>query len=398
MKNTGFDFKNIKENTDENRRCGERRQAVYKAIKTYGIYPVTLFCLLFGIIFTFEDGVSMALGNISITTGHMTQPSTVTGEDAKEDTSPPDNVEVFESPYVIGIDDLEPLALSEYYYLNRDVLPDDIYGFNYNLVPEGHLGIIPISLAKDCDGEKVEIKNGSSYDIDTDKYRDFSLPEYEETDEYTVLIVHTHGTEAYTPDGVLSDDPDDPYTTRSKDNTENVVSVGAVMAEIFEENGIKTLHYDVALDTTIDDYSEAYSASRKVIKDALDEHPSIKYIFDVHRDGLMLSSGEKAKVICEVDGKISAQLMCVVGTDSLGDDHPDWEENLSFALLLQRTLEEKYTDICRPSNIKKSTYNQQYSPYSILLEMGTDGNTLQEAQYLAEIVTKELCLLIKGDQ
>ncbi len=397
MKNTEFDFGNLKENTEENRQKGARRQAVYKAFKTYGIYPVTLFCLLFGLIFTLEDGMSMVLGNISVTTSQSVQTYPLTEDDTVQETLG-ENIDVFESPYVIGLDDSEPLALTEYYYLNRDVLPDNIYGFNYNLIPEGHLGIIPISLAKDHDGEKLYIKNSSSYDIDTDDYTDFTLPEYKETDEYTVLIVHTHGTEAYTPDGVLSDDPDDPYSTRSTDNTENVVSVGAIMAEIFEKNGIRTLHCDIALDTTVDDYKNAYSASKKVIKDALKEHPSIKYIFDVHRDGLMLSSGEKAKVICEVDGKLAAQVMCVVGTDSLGADHKNWGENLSFALLLQRKLEEKYTDLCRPSNIKKSTYNQQYTPYSLLLEMGTDGNTLEEAQYTAEIVAKELCLLIKGDQ
>lgn len=394
MKNTEFDFRKLKENTQANREKGKRRQAAYKAFKTYGIYPVTLFCLLFGLIFTLEDGISMILGGISITTLQNVQTSPVTEDDTVQETLG-ENIDVLESPYVIGLDDSEPLALTEYYYLNRDVLPDDIYGFNYNLVPEGHLGIIPISLAKDHDGEKLYIKNSTSYDIDTDDYKSFTLPEYEETDGYTVLIVHTHGTEAYTPDGVLSDDPDDPYSTRSSDNTENVVSVGAVMAEIFEENGIKTLHRDIALDTTVDDYSKAYSASEKVIKDALKEHPSIKYVFDIHRDGLMLSSGEKAKVICEVDGKLAAQIMCVVGTDSINSDHTDWEENLSFALLLQRTLEEKYTDLCRPSNIKKKTYNQQYSPYSLLLEMGTDGNTLEEARYTAEIVAKELCRLIK---
>lgn len=397
MKNTEFDFKNVKENTEENRKKGAKRQAVYKAFKTYGIYPLTLFCLLFGFIFTVEDGISMVMKNISVTTSQDVQTYPAEEDTAVQDTVGENN-DVFESPYVLGLDDSEPLAFTEYYYLNRDVLPDNIYGFNYNLVPEGHLGIIPISLAKDHDGEELYIKNGSSYDIDTDDYKNFTLPEYEETDEYTVLIVHTHGTEAYTPDGVLSDDPDDPYSTRSSDNTENVVSVGAVMAEIFEKNGIKTLHCDIALDTTVDDYKNAYTASKKIIKDALDEHPSIKYVFDVHRDGLLLSSGEKAKVICEVDGKLAAQVMCVVGTDSLGDDHENWEENLSFALLLQRTLEEKYTDLCRPSNIKKSTYNQQYTPYSLLLEMGTDGNTLEEAQYTAEIVAKELCLLIKGDQ
>ncbi len=394
MKNTDIDFSKLKENTPSNIQRGRRREKFYSGVRSYVLYPASLLCLLLGLIFTVEDGASHVLGasdTSAVTVGQILENT------SESDTETPETESaVTEFPFILGIDEHEPTALSEYYYLNRDVLPDDIYGFNYNLVPEGHRAIVPISLARESNGGKMYIKNGSIYELDADDYTDFELPEYEETDEYTVLIIHTHGTEAYTPDGVLSDPLDDPYKTRSNNNEENVISVGAVMAEVFEKNGIKTLHHTVAIDATVDDFYDSYTESASVIRRALRQYPSIKYVFDVHRDGLELSSGEKAKVICAVDGKRAAQVMSVVGTNSLGQNHPNWENNLAFAVKLQRRLEDNYTDFCRPINVKENTYNQQYYPLGMLLEIGTDGNTLEEAQYSAKILAEEISSLIKG--
>ncbi len=390
MKNTEIDLKGLKVSAGLKKIRSRTRLC-------YVVYPLAFFCLVLGVIFALEDGIRVIASSIKNADG--TEDATKGTSELLLEETKAEETEIpkaphQEIPYVMGIDDLEPLGLSEYYYLNRDVLPDDIYGFNYNLVPQGHKAIVPISLARESNGEEMYIKNKTDYDINAEDYVDFKLPEYTETDEYTVLIIHTHGTEAYTPDGVLSDDPNDPYFTRSEDNEENMVSVGAVMAEIFEKNGIKTLHHTVAVDTTIDDYSKAYSASAKIIKDTLKKYPSIKYVFDVHRDGVMLSTGEKAKAVCRVDGKLAAQVMTVVGSDFLGQDHPNWENNLAFAVLLQNRLEEAYTDICRPITLKQGAFNQHLSPMGLLLEIGTDGNTLQEAKYSAEILAREISALI----
>ena len=401
MKNTDIDFSKLKENTPTNIQRGKKREKFFAGVRSYVLYPASLLCLLLGLIFTAEDGASYVSGASdaeNMSSPLQTEENTTEVSTSESVTTAPHVTGNTESPppFILGIDEQEPLALYEYYYLNRDVLPDDIYGFNYNLVPKGHRAIVPISLARESGGGEMYIKNGSIYKLDADDYDDFKLPEYEETDEYTVLIIHTHGTEAYTPDGVLSDPIDDPYVTRSKNNEENVVSVGAVMAEVFEKNGIKTLHHTVAIDATVDDFYDSYTESASVIRKALRKYPSIKYVFDVHRDGLELSSGEKAKVICGIDGKRAAQVMSVVGTNSLGQNHPNWEDNLAFAVKLQRRLEDNYTDFCRPINVKENTYNQQYYPLGMLLEIGTDGNTLEEAQYSAKILAEEISSLIKN--
>ena len=394
MKNTDIDFLKLKENTPSNIQRGLKREKFFTCLRSYVIYPAALLCLLLGLIFTAEDGASYVFGASDISEESTVSADTDTTAPNPETEAERNNITV-EVPFILGIDDQMPLGLFEYYYLNRDVLPDDIYGFNYNLVPEGHRAIVPISLARESNGGKMYIKNNSKHELDADDYKDFTLPEYEETDEYTVLIVHTHGTEAYTPDGVLSDPLDDPYVTRSKNNEENVVSIGALMAEVFEKNGIRTLHHAVAIDATVDDFYDSYTESGTVIRRTLRKYPSIKYVFDIHRDGLELSSGEKAKVICAVDGKRVAQVMSVIGSDTLYD-HPSWEENLAFAVKLQRRLEDNYTDFCRPINVKQNTYNQDYGPLSLLLEIGTDGNTLEEARYSAEILAGELADLIKN--
>lgn len=394
MKNTDIDFLKLKENTPSNIQRGLKREKFFTCLRSYVIYPAALLCLLLGLIFTAEDGASYVFGASDISEESTVSADTDTTAPNPETEAERNNITV-EVPFILGIDDQMPLGLFEYYYLNRDVLPDDIYGFNYNLVPEGHRAIVPISLARESNGGKMYIKNNSKHELDADDYKDFTLPEYEETDEYTVLIVHTHGTEAYTPDGVLSDPLDDPYVTRSKNNEENVVSIGALMAEVFEKNGIRTLHHAVAIDATVDDFYDSYTESGTVIRRTLRKYPSIKYVFDIHRDGLELSSGEKAKVICAVDGKRAAQVMSVIGSDTLYD-HPNWEENLAFAVKLQRRLEDNYTDFCRPINVKQNTYNQDYGPLSLLLEIGTDGNTLEEARYSAEILAGELADLIKN--
>ena len=390
MKNTQIDIRKLKECISLK---GSGKACIFgsSAVK-YCVYPLTLLCLLFGVIFTLEDTVK-ALSRSD--TPPKQSESTVLQSAPVQDTL--ENAPVApedDCPYVIGIDDLEPLALKEYYYLNRDVLPDDIYGFNYNLVPQGHTGIIPISLARESNGGDMYIKNKTDYDLCADDLPPLDLPDIANTGEISVLIVHTHGTEAYTPDGVLSDDPNDPYSTRSKNNGENVVSLGKIMADVFEQYGIKTLHYDVALDTTIDDYSKAYSASAKIIKDTLKEYPSIQYVFDVHRDAVTLSTGEKAKALCQVDGKRAAQVMTVVGSDFLGQDHPNWKSNLALAIALQARLEDGYTDLCRPITVKQGAFNQHLSPFGLLLEIGTDGNTLQEAQYSAQLLAHELAQII----
>lgn len=190
-----------------------------------------------------------------------------------------------------------------------------------------------------------------------------------------ILILHTHGSEAYSMTDGDTYEESDPY--RTTDCTHNVVRVGEEMATVFRAYGFQVIH-----DTTLCDYpayNGAYDRSKAAAEQWLEQYPSIKVVFDVHRDALVGSEGEVYKLVSEEAGQKVAQVMMVLGTDAGGAEHPRWKDNLAFALKLQRNLVKGYSSLARPTVLRKARYNQQLSPGSILVEVGGHGNTLSEA-------------------
>ncbi len=190
-----------------------------------------------------------------------------------------------------------------------------------------------------------------------------------------ILIVHTHGSEAYSmSDGDLYEESD-PY--RTTDCTHNIVRVGEEMATVFRAYGFQVIH-----DTTLCDYpayNGAYDRSKAVVEQWLEQYPTIQVVLDVHRDALVGGDGEIYKMVSTEAGQKVAQVMIVLGTDAGGSEHPRWKDNMAFALLLQRNLVKGYTSLARPIVLRAGRYNQHLSPGSILVEVGGHGNTLSEA-------------------
>ena len=188
-----------------------------------------------------------------------------------------------------------------------------------------------------------------------------------------ILIVHTHGSEAYTPDGADVYVPSD-NNSRTLDENYNMVRVGDEMAAVFEEMGLRVLH-----DRTLYDYpayNGAYSRSGAAVEGYLQEYPSIRIVLDVHRDALVGSDGTIYKAVTTVDGASAAQVMLVLGS---GAGHPDWMKNLALAMRIQKSMDTLYPTLARPMTLRSSVYNQNLSAGSLLVEVGTHGNTLQEA-------------------
>ena len=149
------------------------------------------------------------------------------------------------------------------------------------------------------------------------------------------------------------------------------------MATVFRAYGFQVVH-----DTTLCDYpayNGAYDRSKAVVEQWLAQYPTIKVVLDVHRDALVGSDGEIYKMVSTEAGEKVAQVMMVLGTDAGGAEHPRWRDNLAFALKLQRNLVRGYSSLARPTVLRKSRYNQQLCPGSILVEVGGHGNTLTEA-------------------
>ena len=190
-----------------------------------------------------------------------------------------------------------------------------------------------------------------------------------------ILIVHTHGSEAYSMTDGDTYEESDPY--RTTDCAHNVVRVGEEIATVFRAYGFQVIH-----DTTLCDYpayNGAYDRSKAVVEQWLERYPSIRVVLDVHRDALVGSEGEIYKMVSVEAGEKVAQVMMVLGTDAGGADHPRWKDNMAFALKLQRNLVKGYTSLARPTVLRKSRYNQQLCPGSILVEVGGHGNSLSEA-------------------
>ncbi len=271
-----------------------------------------------------------------------------------------------------------------------------IYDYDMSAVPEGHVPIIPMDLSLSAYGSQY-INNSTGYRpnvaalLEMDLGGGGAVP-MNNRPTVEVLIIHTHGTESYQSDGAISV-PKGDEDARSTDTEKNVVAIGKTVSDILNKNGIGTVHCTVMHDSL--QYKDSYARAEETIRRYLAEYPTIKLVIDIHRDSIIRSSGEMVKPVAELDGKSAAQLMCVVGSEWEGSAYPNWERNLSLALKLRENLNQKCENICRPVFLKSHTYNQEIAPYSLLIEVGADGNSLTEAQRSAELLSRSLCELIK---
>ena len=207
-----------------------------------------------------------------------------------------------------------------------------------------------------------------------------------------ILILHSHGSEAYSQnDGDRYQESD---SFRTTDCTHNVVRVGEEMAEVFRAHGFQVVH-----DTNLYDYpaySGAYERSQAAVQDWLAKYPTIKIILDVHRDALVGTDGAIYKLVSPENGKKTAQVMLVVGTDSGGANHPGWANNLALAIRIQKELISDYVSLARPIALRSSSYNQELSPGSLLVEVGGHGNTLTEALDGARLFAESVSQVLAG--
>lgn len=205
------------------------------------------------------------------------------------------------------------------------------------------------------------------------------------TNEPQVLIMHTHTTEAYEPTGDGYYDYD--FDGRSLSPANSVVGVGAVIASELAEKGITVIHDGMIFDDPL--YSNSYSRSYERVKELLEEYPSIKIVLDIHRDGIEYD-GIRVAPTTEINGKQAAQMMIICGCDDGTGILPRYEENLKFAAYLQSNIEEKYPTLTRPMLFDYRYYNQDLTTGSLLIEIGTHGNTIEQAKYTAELVGEEI--------
>ena len=157
------------------------------------------------------------------------------------------------------------------------------------------------------------------------------------------------------------------------------------MAEKLNSAGIVTLHSATLHDYP--SYTKSYSRSAETVKECLKKYPSIKVVLDLHRDAVTKENGDKVKLVTEIGGKKAAQVMLVMGSQSGSvTNFPKWEENFKLAVKLQNVMEKNYPTLARPLMLMSKNYNQSLTTGSLLIEFGTDANTLEEVHYSANLV------------
>lgn len=243
--------------------------------------------------------------------------------------------------------------------------------------------------AQICSSVGLKLNNATGYEVDIDSMCSEDMPFSIDHDEPQVLVVHTHTTECYDGDQMNGE------TERTTDDNYNVVAVGDVICSVLEENGIHAIH-----DTTYHDYPSyqgAYSRALTTIDTRLKENPSIKIVLDIHRDAFIYEDGSKLAVTCEQNGISSAQAMIVAGTDSMGLWHENWRDNLIFASKIQNAAEIMYPGLMRPVNLRTERFNEHMTRGSLILEIGSNGNTLAQAKEGGKNVARAISAVLNAN-
>ena len=237
-------------------------------------------------------------------------------------------------------------------------------------------------------GLAVANRAGKSVDVAAALKRDLDL-EWADTDAPQVLILHTHTTEAYLTYEADYCNPAD--RARTRDHKKNVCAVGEAVRLTLAQAGIAAIH-----DTTVHDspqYNGAYSRSADTAAAYLKKYPTIKVVLDLHRDAVMEGSAV-VRPTATVEGKKAAQMMLITGVVSTAaQPHKQWGKNLTLSTHLQQSLTALSPDLMRPLNVVASRYNQHLSPGWVLVEVGAEGNTVEEAVYAGQLLARALAAL-----
>ena len=202
-------------------------------------------------------------------------------------------------------------------------------------------------------------------------------------DNKNVLIFHTHSCESYTSSDLF------PYTPtgnfRTTDLNYTVTRVGTEL-----ENQLKQYNIPVIHDTSYHDYpayNGSYTKSLQTVENIL-KTTQADIIIDLHRDAIG-SRPDYAPTV-KIGDDYASQMMFVIGTNEGGLNHPNWQQNLKFAVKVQEKAEEMYPGLFKPIMVTPNRYNQHTGKYANIIEVGSTGNTLEQSltsmKYLAKVL------------
>ena len=227
----------------------------------------------------------------------------------------------------------------------------------------------------------IQIKNSSKYNLT----EEILTPDIQLDDTKDVVIFHTHTCESYTPTEAFNYEMTGNY--RTTDLNFSVARVGTELTNYLTSYGFNVIH-----DTTYNDYpayNGSYDRSLKVVQNVLSKQSS-DIVIDLHRDAV--GSSNTYGPIVRIGDEYAAQLMFVIGTDGGGLEHPNWQQNLKFAIKIQQKANELYPGLFRPIILRNSRYNQHMAKGACIIEVGATGNTLEQCitsmKYLSHVISE----------
>lgn len=225
---------------------------------------------------------------------------------------------------------------------------------------------------------------------ESDKPVDFEIDK--NSDEPQILIYHTHATESFEP--YSRDFYDKSFSCKTTDRNMSIISVGDEICRQLDKAGISYVHDILVHDYP--SYDNAYDSSRKTVREILAKYPSIKICLDIHRDGIERQDGVRIAPVVNIDGKNAAQIMIISGCDDGTMNMPNFMQNFHFACNLQSSLESDWQGLTRPVLFDYRFYNQDLTNGSLLIEVGSHGNSIDEVRYSGKLIGKTLAEIISG--
>ncbi len=199
-----------------------------------------------------------------------------------------------------------------------------------------------------------------------------------------VLLYHSHSTESYMPNTAGN------YHTLNEKY--NVISVGNVLAkELQDKYKYKVLHDKTQHDKV--SYAYSYVNSQVTVKNSINKYKSLKVVLDLHRDAFDTGKytyaekmAKKAEYTASINGKSAAKIMLVIAKGN-----PNYEELEKFAVYIKKKMDKLYPGLFLKIDVKsRGKYNQYFSNHSVLIEVGCMLNTVDEAKYSAELLSRVL--------
>ncbi|GAA0463452.1 stage II sporulation protein P [Alkalibacillus silvisoli] len=197
-------------------------------------------------------------------------------------------------------------------------------------------------------------------------------------EEPIIHLLHSHSRESFLPE-IEGDDPNNQEI--------NIVQVGNYLADQFREYGLPVEVSDHDIQQKLNergwDYSQSYEMSREILEEDIEKHDELEFFFDLHRDSV-----EREHSTATINEEVYARTFFVIG-----EDHPDYEQNLEMATEIHHRLEERWPGLSRGVMTSggagvDGVYNQDLSPNSMTIEFGGVDNTFEEVYRSADAVAE----------